>query len=378
MPRFEIDKPYLSRVLVDLLNTPSPTGFTDWAIGFVQQELEALGVETHSTTKGALIATLPGLRDDAPRALSAHVDTLGAMVKEIKPSGRLKLTALNGVMWPTVESEGVWIETRSGRSIRGSIVLENGAVHVNGEARTVSRTAENLEVRLDERTSRAEETRLLGIEVGDFVHFDPRVETSEAGFVRSRFLDDKACVAAVLAAIKAMKEIGVTPVQRMTIQFSNYEEVGHGGFDGMPGDLSELVVLDMAAIGKGQQSDEYHCTICLKDSSGPYSKVLSDKPGSTSRPTSTRTTAPTAACIGAPAARLRWRSSARVWIRHTATSGPTWMLSMIRPCSSPSTRCPTRTAWSDRERRPTVRRASSPSRDSWEPALLAKPSPAPT
>jgi len=277
MSRFEIDKPYLGRVLVDLLNTPSPTGFTDWAIGFVQQELEALGVATTTTKKGALIATLPGLRDDAPRALSAHVDTLGAMVKEIKPSGRLKLTALNGVMWPTVESEGVWVETRSGRSIRGSIVLENGAVHVNSEARSATRTAENLEVRLDERTSRAEETRLLGIEVGDFVHFDPRVETNEAGFIRSRFLDDKACVAAVLASIKAMKDVGVTPVQRLTIQFSNYEEVGHGGFDGMPNDLSELVVLDMAAIGHGQQSDEFHCTVCLKDSSGPYSKPLSDK-----------------------------------------------------------------------------------------------------
>lgn len=277
MSRFEIDKSYLGRVLVDLLNTPSPTGFTDWAIGYVKQELEALGVSTTVTQKGALIATLPGLRDDAPRALSAHVDTLGAMVKEIKPSGRLKLTALNGVMWPTVESEGVWVETRSGRSIRGSIVLENGAVHVNSEARSATRTADNLEVRLDERTSRAEETRLLGIEVGDFVHFDPRVETSEAGFVRSRFLDDKACVAAVLAAIKAMKDVGVTPIQRLTIQFSNYEEVGHGGFDGMPNDLSELVVLDMAAVGHGQQSDEYHCTVCLKDSSGPYSKPLSDK-----------------------------------------------------------------------------------------------------
>lgn len=277
MSRFEIDKPYLSRVLVDLLNTPSPTGFTDWAVGFVQQELAALDIDCEITVKGALVATLQGLSNNAPRALSSHLDTLGAMVKEIKSNGRLKLTALNGVNWPTVESEGVTVETRSGRSVRGSVVFENGAVHVNRESMTAARTAENLEVRLDERTTRPEETRLLGVEVGDYVHFDPRVETTEAGFVRSRFLDDKACVACVLAALKAMRDVGVTPSQRLTIQFSNYEEVGHGGFDGMPDDLSELVVLDMAAIGKGQQSDEYHCTICLKDSSGPYSKALSDK-----------------------------------------------------------------------------------------------------
>lgn len=277
MARFQIDRDYLMRVLVDLLKTPSPTGYTDWAISFVQQELDVLGVTTHTTQKGALIASLPGMQDNAPRALSAHVDTLGAMVKEIKPNGRLKLTALNGVMWPTVESEGVWVETHSGRQIRGSIVFENGAAHVNKKARTEPRTADNLEVRLDERTSRAEETKLLGIDVGDFVYFDPRVETPESGFVRSRFLDDKACAACALAAIKALQDNGVSCAQRTTFQFSNYEEVGHGGVDGIPQDIVELVVLDMAALGEGQNGDEYHCSICLKDSTGPYSKRLSDR-----------------------------------------------------------------------------------------------------
>ncbi|HCE01232.1 MAG TPA: hypothetical protein DER07_09350, partial [Armatimonadetes bacterium] len=104
--RFQIDLDYLVRFLVDLLNTPSPTGSTDWAVGFVQQELEALGIPSERTPKGALVATLEGLRRDRPRAVTAHLDTLGAMVAQIKPNGRLKLAALNGVVWPTVESEG--------------------------------------------------------------------------------------------------------------------------------------------------------------------------------------------------------------------------------------------------------------------------------
>lgn len=277
LSQFEISVEYLLRVLVDLLNTPSPTGSTDWAISFVEQELISLDVPCHRTNKGALVATLEGLRNKKPRALTAHVDTLGAMVKEIKTSGRLRLTALNGVMWPTVESESVTVQTRSGRQIRGSMVLANGAAHVNKEARTAARTDENLEVRLDERTTSAEETRLLGIEVGDFVAFDPRVEISDAGFVRSRFLDDKAAVACVLAAIKALRDVRVTPAEHTTILFSNYEEVGHGGLDGLPKDLHELIVLDMAAIGTGLQSDEFHCSICAKDSSGPYSRPLTDK-----------------------------------------------------------------------------------------------------
>ena len=277
MALFEISTDYLKRVLVDLLETPSPTGDTEYAVSFVQGELENMGVPTERTRKGALLAYMEGLRDDKPRALSAHIDTLGAMVAEVKPNGRLRLAALNGLMWPTVESEGVWVATRSGRQVRGSIVLANGAAHVNREAKTAERNANSLEVRLDERTTRAEETRLLGVEVGDFVYFDPRTEVSDAGFIRSRFLDDKAGVACALAAVQAIKEGGVTPAQRTTLLISNFEEVGHGGMDGLPEDVDEYVVIDMACIGQGLRGNEFHCSICVADSNGPYSKELSDK-----------------------------------------------------------------------------------------------------
>ncbi|MFZ4507094.1 MAG: M42 family metallopeptidase [Fimbriimonas sp.] len=276
MARFEISTDYLKNTLVDLLNTPSPTGDTEWAISYVENELASMGVRTSRTLKGALIAHLDGLRDDRPRALTAHIDTLGAMVRQIKPSGRLKLTALNGVNWPTVESEGVIVATRSGRQIRGSIVLANGAAHVNKDAATAPRNEDTLEVRIDERTNSAEETRLIGIDVGDYVYFDPRVEVSESGYIRSRFLDDKACVASVLAAIKALVDGGVTPAQRTTVVISNHEEVGRGGIDGIPADIAELLVLDMACIGEGLRGDEFHCSICPKDSGGPYSKKLTD------------------------------------------------------------------------------------------------------
>lgn len=277
MARFTISSEYLTRVLTDLLNTPSPTGDTDWAISFVHQELDSIGIQSIRTHKGALIASLEGLKDDRPRALSAHVDTLGAMVAQVKSNGRLKMTALNGLMWPTVESEGVWVQTRSGRQVRGSVVLANGAAHVNKEAQTGKRDADTMEVRVDERTASADETRMLGIEVGDFIYFDPRVEVLPSGFIRSRFLDDKACVACLLASLKALKDAGVSAAQRTHVLFSNYEEVGHGGYDGLPEDLAEMLVLDMACIGDGIQGDEFHCSICLKDSGGPYSKRLTDK-----------------------------------------------------------------------------------------------------
>jgi len=272
-----IDEKYLQNILVALLNIPSPTGFADAAIDRVAAALDELGLAHARTRKGALTTTLAGKRADAPRALTAHVDTLGAMVKEIKANGRLKLTKIGGFAWNTVEGESCQVFTRSGKIVNGSLLLTQASGHVHGAAvNETRRTDENMEVRLDERTSSAAETRELGIEVGDFVAFAPRVVVTESGFIRSRHLDDKAGVAAMLAAAKALLDAGQTPAQRTTLHFSNYEEVGHGAAAGFPADLAELVAVDMAAVGAGQTSDEFHVTICVKDSGGPYHHGLSN------------------------------------------------------------------------------------------------------
>jgi putative aminopeptidase FrvX len=272
----KIDTDYLLEFLIQLLNTPSPTGFTQAAIEFTEEALRSYPQLVLSRTrKGALVATWPGERSDAPRGLTAHVDTLGAMVKVIKSSGRLQLTKLGGFPWNTVEGEGCTVFTSKGDSVRGSILLDKASVHVYGsKVGDAKRDDDSIEVRLDARTTSQDETRELGIEVGDFVAFDPRVEVSN-GFIRSRHLDDKACVACLLAAVKALSDAGLKPAQRSILHISNYEEVGHGGASGFPADMTELVTVDMAAIGGGQSSDEYNVTICVKDSGGPYHHGLS-------------------------------------------------------------------------------------------------------
>jgi len=271
-----IDKQYLLDTLVGILNTPSPTGFTEQAVAYVEEALSGYpGIEMKRTTKGALLVTLPGEREDAPRAISAHVDTLGAMVKEIKTNGRLALTRIGGLIWNTVECEGCNVYTAGGEKVRGSLLLNKASSHVHGPTVVDTKREDSvMEVRLDARTTNAEETRALGIEVGDFVVFDPRVEVTNE-FIRSRFLDDKACVAVVLACVKALHEAGLKPVQKTYLYFTNHEEVGHGGAAGLPDDITELLVNDMAAIGEGQTSDEFHVSICVKDAGGPYDHALS-------------------------------------------------------------------------------------------------------
>lgn len=272
-----IDTAYLTEFLTGLLNTPSPTGDAEQGIAFTENALRELGMTTQRTVKGALTATLKGEAASEPRAVTAHVDTLGAMVKEVKANGRLALTQIGGYAWNVIEGEGVTIATEGQGTYRGTVQLVKASSHVHGAAvGETKREASSLEVRLDARTSNAAETLALGISVGDFVYLDPRVEAVN-GFIRSRHLDDKACVACVLAAVKAVRDSGRTPAQRTTLHISNYEEVGHGAASGFPADIVELLTVDMAAIGEGQTSDEFHCSLCVKDSGGPYHREFNRK-----------------------------------------------------------------------------------------------------
>lgn len=273
-----IDQEYFTKFLVDLLNVPSPTGFAGPAIAFVEKELSQFKqLELSRTRKGALIAKWAVESDLPPVALTAHADTLGAVVKEIKPNGRLKLNRIGGIQWNSVETEGVWVFASKGEKVRGSVLIDTASGHVHGaEGAQTPRDDEHMEVRLDVKTISEKETRALGINIGDCVAFDPRVEVRN-GFIRSRFLDDKACVANLVAVIKSMAEAGLSPARTVYFHISNYEEVGHGAAAGIPSDVAELVTVDMAVVGRGQESDEFHVTLCTKDGGGPYHFGLNNK-----------------------------------------------------------------------------------------------------
>ena len=273
-----VDSDFLLSFLSALLNTPSPTGLAEPAITFTEQALMAFPELTlNRNRKGALVARWLGESSDAPRALTAHADTLGAMVKQIKADGRLMMTKIGSYAWNTVEGEGCKVLTSHGQPLRGSILFEMPSHHVHGtKVNETRREDANMEVRLDALTISQEETDALGVRVGDFIAFDPRVEIT-SGFVRSRHLDDKAGVACLVAAVKALHDAGLKPAQTTFFHISNYEEVGHGAAAGIPADVTELLSVDMAAVGEEQASDEFHATLCVKDSGGPYHHGLSEK-----------------------------------------------------------------------------------------------------
>ncbi len=266
-----MDKKYVDYAVektLDLLKIDSPSGFTVKAVDFVAEEFKKLGYTSVITQKGGVLVDLGGY--DNALLLEAHTDTLGAMVKEIKSSGRLVLTPLGGMNANNGEAENVRIYTRSGKIYEGTLQLVDASVHVNGDYSKTERSFDTTEVVIDEDVKTAADARKLGIEVGDIVCFDPRSHVTSSGYIKSRFLDDKLSVGILLGFAKYLSDNKITPPRHTYIHVTVYEEVGHGGSASVPQGVTEAISVDMGCVGKGVTCTEKQVSICAKDSGGPY------------------------------------------------------------------------------------------------------------
>jgi len=254
-----------------LLAIDSPSGYTSRAAAWVKEAFESLGFSAAVTGKGGILVDLGGTDAENGLLLEAHTDTLGAMVAEIKGSGRLRVTALGGMRAENGEAENVRVYTRSGKVLEGTLQLCNASVHVNGGYGDTKRSFDTTEVVLDEDVRSAADTRALGVEVGDIVCFDPRTRRTETGYLKSRFLDDKLSVGILLGFAKYLSDHKITPARRVYIHVTVYEEVGHGGSASVPAGVTEAISVDMGCVGDGLSCTERQVSICAKDSGGPYS-----------------------------------------------------------------------------------------------------------
>ena len=263
---------------IELLKIDSPTGFTKKASEWVVREFTEQGLKTTVTNKGAVLIDFGGKDSEEGAVLfEAHADTLGAMVSEIKSSGRLKLTNLGGLKAVNTETENVNIYTRDGKVYEGTIQLENASVHVNKDYATKERDFDSVEVVIDERVDKDEDVKKLGISVGDFVCPDPRAHITASGYIKSRFLDDKLSVAILLGFAKFLKDSKATLSRHVYALITVYEEVGHGGSASIPSDITEAISVDMGCVGNGLNCKEHQVSICAKDSGGPYDYEVTDK-----------------------------------------------------------------------------------------------------
>ena len=261
---------YAVEKTVEVLGIDSPTGFTRRAAEAVCGWFAQLGYDAKLTVKGGVLVDLGGEDASDGLFLQAHIDTLGAMIAEIKGSGRLRLTNLGGMRAENGETENVRVYARNGSVYEGTLQLCNPSIHVNSSYGDTKRSFDTTEVVLDEDVSSAQAVRDLGLEVGDIVCFDPRTRVTKSGYIKSRFLDDKLSVGILLAFARFLKEEKVCLKRRVYLHITVYEEVGHGGSASVPAGITEAISVDMGCVGDGLQCTEKKVSICAKDSGGPY------------------------------------------------------------------------------------------------------------
>lgn len=272
----EFDLKYFKEIAKEVFECDSPTGYTHNAINLIKSKVDAFGFESKILNNGALEVSVKGEDPSKVVATSAHVDTLGLMVRSIKASGTLALTKLGGPITPTLDGEYCKVYTRDGKVYEGTILSTSPATHVFPDANTKSRDIDNLEVRLDEVVHSKADVEKLGIQNGDIVCYDTKFEVTKSGFLKTRFIDDKASAVVLLMLLKYVSEKKLKFKYDTKIYFVVYEEVGHGA-SMVSADIDEFVTLDMGCVGLDLAGNEEAVSICAKDSGGPYDYELTTR-----------------------------------------------------------------------------------------------------
>lgn len=260
-----MDSDYFFYILKKTLGIPSPSGMTGAAMEFIENEIRTLGLECVKTKKGAVYTRLEGKSGDRARLLVAHIDTLGALVYDVRDDGRLSIRRIGGVNCGGIEHDDVDIHTRNKGIQRGTIVPEKQSVHVFAlEAHNLPRLEQNMVVRLDLKTSSKQETLDAGINIGDMITFPTNTEITDNGFIKSKYIDDKACLAIEMALLAEYVKKGKRPEQTTYFYVSDYEEVGHGLYS-VPEEVCEVLAIDVGSVGGDHPSSEYKTSIIAKD-----------------------------------------------------------------------------------------------------------------
>nr|WP_317361821.1 M42 family metallopeptidase [uncultured Blautia sp.] len=268
---------YILTQLKALMAIDSPSGYTKEVTDYLMAQYKEMGYTPKKTVKGGVLVELGGEEKENALFMEAHVDTLGAMVAEIKADGRLRLTPIGGLNANNAEAENCRICTRFNGTYEGTMQLTDASIHVNGKYNDTSRSFDVMEVLIDEKVSSKKEVEDLGIMAGDVICFEPRTTITKSGYLKSRFLDDKLSAAILMGYAKYLKDENVCPKRALYQHFTVYEEVGHGGSASIPEGVTEVLSVDMGCVGQGLSCKEHQVSICAKDSGGPYNyNVVTD------------------------------------------------------------------------------------------------------
>ena len=262
------DEAYCLKTFERLLAADSTTGQYEAVQQVCCDILDELGISYTLTHKGGVIADLGG--EGNTLCVTAHLDDIGLMVRHVNADGTLNVCPVGGLYPFYCVTENVRVHTRDGKVYTGCVCRTPNSIHVTEEElrATPGDFRKNVCVVLDENVKSAADTRALGVETGDMIALEPRFAYVN-GYLKSRFIDDKACAAVLLTAMKAVREEKIPLPRRVLAYFAMFEEIGHGTTY-LPEGVKDVLAVDIAPTGPDQNSDERKVSIFAKDSRFPY------------------------------------------------------------------------------------------------------------
>jgi len=274
--KFQVDEAFLLDCFRHLAETPSPVGYSRLLNPVLEQYAARFGKSVTYDNKNTAYITLEGQDNSRTVLIGAHADTIGLMIRTVDPDGMIRVRALGGVNYGSLEGETATIHTRDGRTYTGLLTCQSHSVHVFDDARSLERDEKSMMILLDEKVASKAEVYALGIRHGDYVSVEPRVQVTASGFLKSRYIDDKAAIACCFTMLQYLQEHGLQPKYRTILAFPYYEEIGMGGVY-VPEGVSEYVAIDIGLIGPDYDGSEYAVSICAKDKAAPYDFDLTSR-----------------------------------------------------------------------------------------------------
>lgn len=274
--KYSFDPQYTLNCFREVIAVPSPVGYYIQMNPVIESIAARLGLSVTYDHKSTAYITLDGADNSKTVMVGAHLDTIGMIVRRIDAGGMIRVRQLGGINFHSAEGETVTIHTRDGRSYTGLLTVQSHSVHVFDDARDQKRDEDHMMIILDEPVRSRDDVVKLGIHHGDVVSVDPHCELTANGYLKSRFIDDKAAVACAFTAIKYLTENGIKPKYRTVFAFPYGEEIGMGGTY-IPEGISEFVAIDIGLIGPDYEGEERAVSICCKDNATPYDYELTSR-----------------------------------------------------------------------------------------------------
>ena len=272
----KIDESYLLNTMRELIETPSPVGYTDECEALLEKYFSDFNLKPEYDNRRTAYVKLKGKDSSRTICVGSHVDTIGLVVHHIEKDGSIKVKSLGGNNFSSLEHEKMYLITLDGKKYTGYLTCVSHSVHVFEDAKTLQRDENTMRFLLDEDVNSDEDVKKLGIRHGDVIAYEPRFDYMKNGRIRSRFIDDKGAVAATLSAIKYLTENNLQPEYDTVFAFPYYEELGFGG-SYVPLDIDEYIALDIGVIGPEHSGTEKDVSIVSKDFKGPYSRRITKK-----------------------------------------------------------------------------------------------------